>query len=230
MNIKRSHAQLGGVLAFVAGAINAGGFLAVGYYTSHMTGIASSIADYIALNQFDAALIAVCFLLSFIVGAITTSLIVNWARAKQFRSEYAPALLVEALLLLAFNATEIDGLEKGTAAGVFPIALLCFVMGLQNAIITKISKSTIRTTHITGLVTDIGVEVGRYLYQCFSKSREALPQLDTALLYVFLVLAFLVGGVVGAFSFKIFGLITTVPLAIVLLLLAGAMMRQQDNA
>jgi len=38
--------------------------------------------------------------------------------------------------------------------------LLCFIMGLQNAVITKISHAEIRTTHVTGLVTDVGIELG----------------------------------------------------------------------
>ncbi|MGE0755189.1 MAG: DUF1275 family protein [Alphaproteobacteria bacterium] len=46
------------ILAFVAGAINASGFLAVGYYTSDMSGMASSIADYIILHNIEAALLA----------------------------------------------------------------------------------------------------------------------------------------------------------------------------
>ena len=46
----QTNARLGAVLAFVAGAINAGGFLAVGTYTSHMTGIISSVADHLVLG------------------------------------------------------------------------------------------------------------------------------------------------------------------------------------
>ena len=42
--------------------------------------------------------------------------------------------------------------------------VLCYIMGLQNAVITKISNAEIRTTHITGLVTDLGIEIGKMLY------------------------------------------------------------------
>ena len=48
------------------------------------------------------------------------------------------------------------------------VVLLCFIMGLQNAVITKLSRADIRTTHITGIITDIGTvravrkaEIGR---------------------------------------------------------------------
>ena len=88
MATKQPYAILGSALAFVAGAINAGGFLAVGYYTSHMTGIASSVADYIVLDQMQAAMMALGFLLAFILGAITTSLIVNYARGKSHKNAF----------------------------------------------------------------------------------------------------------------------------------------------
>jgi len=42
--------DLGAVLCFVAGAINAGGFLAVGLYTSHMSGVVSAMADNAVLG------------------------------------------------------------------------------------------------------------------------------------------------------------------------------------
>ncbi|EWS63131.1 putative membrane protein [Hydrogenophaga sp. T4] len=49
---RRANRQLGGLLAFVAGAANAGGFLAIQRYTSHMTGIVSEIADNLVLGNF----------------------------------------------------------------------------------------------------------------------------------------------------------------------------------
>ena len=61
--------QLGFALAFVAGAINAGGFLAVQQYTSHMTGIVSSMADKLALGAYDLVWIGLGGLLSFLAGA-----------------------------------------------------------------------------------------------------------------------------------------------------------------
>ena len=61
-------AGLGSLLAFVAGAANAGGFLAVGQYTSHMTGMLSSVADNVVLGQFALAVAGVGALLAFVLG------------------------------------------------------------------------------------------------------------------------------------------------------------------
>lgn len=51
------------------------------------------------------------------------------------------------------------------------VLLLCFIMGLQNAVITKVSHAEIRTTHVTGLITDLGIELGKVFY--FNRSQLA---------------------------------------------------------
>ena len=95
--------RLGLLLAFVAGAINAGGFLAIQRYTSHMTGIVSGVADDLALGHAGLALAGVLLVLVFISGAVTTTVLINWARRRHMHSEFALSLLLEAALLLAFG-------------------------------------------------------------------------------------------------------------------------------
>ena len=69
---RQRNRQLGALLAFMAGAINAGGFLAVQRYTSHMTGVVSSIADDLVLGQGLLVLAGVGSLLAFMAGAAAT--------------------------------------------------------------------------------------------------------------------------------------------------------------
>lgn len=215
-----SNRRLGILLAFVAGAINAGGFLAVAQYTSHMTGMVSAMADNLVLGAYPLVLGAFGALVSFILGAACSALLVNYGRRRRYHSKYAIPLLLEALLLLCFGLL---GARLATIDGLFvplTVMLLCFIMGLQNAVITKISKATIRTTHITGLVTDLGIELGKLLY--VNQRAGTAPVLaDRRRLHVHirLIAAFFGGGVAGALGFKAVGYISTVPLAIALLLL-----------
>jgi uncharacterized membrane protein YoaK (UPF0700 family) len=212
--------KLGSVLAFVAGAANAGGFLAVGQYTSHMTGMLSSVADNVVLGQLALAVAGVGALLAFLLGAMTTAWLVNWGMRQHLRSAYGLPLLLEALALLVFG---LFGAAIGLVTQVFvplTVVLLCFIMGLQNAVITKISKATIRTTHVTGLVTDLGLELGKLLYLNRLSGRQPV-RADRRRLRVHgqLVASFLVGGLLGALGFKHLGYVSTVPLAALLLLL-----------
>jgi uncharacterized membrane protein YoaK (UPF0700 family) len=216
----QANLRLGASLSFVAGATNAGGFLAVGRYTSHMTGVLSSIADNLALGQLMLALAGFMALLAFLGGAMTTAWMVNWSLRRQLRSAFARPLVVEAGLLLVFG---FFGAAINFFAGLFmplTVLVLCFIMGLQNALITKISNAEIRTTHVTGLMTDIGIELGKLLYfNGVNQPVKVLANRRKLKIHLTLVAFFFIGGVLGALGFKTWGYITSVPLAFFLLLL-----------
>ena len=216
----QNNLRLGCTLCGIAGATNAGGFLAVGQYTSHMSGILSSVADNLILGQLQLALAGVALVLSFVFGSIPTALIVNWSQRRQMRSAFARPLLVEASLLLVFGifGTAINHFSKFFVP--ITVLLLCFIMGLQNAVITKISHSEIRTTHVTGLLTDIGIELGKMLYfNRLNLAQRVVANRKKLRIHTLLVGSFFGGALLGAYGFKTFGYIATVPLSLVLILL-----------
>ena len=220
----RSNRHLGLLLAFVAGAINAGGFLAIQRYTSHMSGIVSGVVDDLVLGHITLAIAGVLMVLTFVAGAMTTAILTNWARLRRLHSEYALSLLLESALLLLFGllgtylATYTTLLLPATAA------LLCFIMGLQNAIITKMSHAEIRTTHMTGVITDLGIELGKLFY--WNRSRATIDpgyvraNRDKLKIHAWLLGCFLGGGLSGALAFKFMSYAATVPFAVLLAALA----------
>lgn len=221
---QRTVRHLGLALAVVAGAANAGAYLAVKRYTSHMTGIVSSIADNLVLGEFVLVLGAVGAVVAFLLGAMTSAVMINFGRRRQARSQFALPLLLEALLFLLFGLmgatlADVDGLFVSAT-----VALLCFMMGLQNAVITKISGAVVRTTHLTGIITDLGIEMGKLVYWNRTPSDQAAPVLaDRARMATLasLMVAFLGGGILGAFGFKHFGYLATLPLAGILVFLSA---------
>lgn len=218
----RTNVRLGAVLALVAGAANAGGFLAVGQFTSHVTGVVSSMAEHLALGDVTLLLAGAGAYLAFVLGAMSTAIIVNWGLRRRLRSAYGLPLLLESLLLLLFG---VFGSVMNLMVALFlplTVVLLCFMMGLQNAVITKISKAEIRTTHVTGLTTDLGIELGKLIY--VNRGRDAAPVMANRRrlrLHGLLVACFFAGGVLGALGFRFIGYVTTVPLACMLLLLVA---------
>jgi uncharacterized membrane protein YoaK (UPF0700 family) len=205
-------------LAFVAGATNAGGFLAVRQYTSHMTGVISSTADNLALGSIVLASTGLAALTAFLTGAISTTILIRWARGRFPNSQFALPLIVESGMLLLFGLT---GKEFAGGRPVGTIMLLCFTMGLQNAMITKLSDAVIRTTHMTGMVTDIGIELGRMLTPSLSaETASSTFDVDKLTLLSSLVAIFFVGGVTGALGFKHIGFLFALPLAAILLSIA----------
>jgi uncharacterized membrane protein YoaK (UPF0700 family) len=200
-------AQLGVVLTFVAGAVNAGGFLVVGQYTSHMSGIVSSMADNAALGLFDLVAAGLSAFSSFLVGAAVSAMLIHWGRRHHVGTQYVLPVTLECVLLLVFGLLAWLALPKPLVHAL-AIPLLCFIMGLQNATVTKISGARMRTTHVTGIVTDIGIEIGKFVFGAAAGSTSG-PSVtaDRAKLGLLASLlgAFIVGGVVGALGFSLVG-------------------------
>lgn len=219
-----SNRRLGLLLAFNAGAINAGGFLVLRLYTSHMTGFVSMLADNLVLGNLVLVLSALGAMLSFVGGAALTAILVNWSLRHRLHSAYALPLLIEALMMLVFGLVGAVTLDWHTPFAVpATVLLLSFIMGVQNATVTKMSSSQIRTTHMTGVITDFGIELGKLLYWNRSPSRpeqQVRANRQRLRLFAGLLGMFLVGGIVGALGFKYLGFISVVPLALILLTLA----------
>ena len=215
--------QLAHFLAFIAGATNAGGYVAVKQYTSHMSGIVSAMADNLALGEMRWTAAGLSALLAFLAGAACTAVLVNWGRRRRLESEYALPLMVEAAMLMCFGLLGSRFEQHGWLLVSATAALLCFTMGLQNAIITKISQAEIRTTHVTGMVTDIGIELGKAIYWNRRRPGAGVVQADLEKLWLLISLVglFFIGGVVGAIGFKHIGFLATLPLAAVVVVLAA---------
>lgn len=211
--------RLASLLALTAGMLNSVGFISVGIYTSHMTGITAMVADQVVLGDLRLLLMGCLAIATFLLGAMVCAILFNWARRRHLRSRFAIILVLEALLVLAFGAVA-DLLAWQHRAWVF-LPVLCFTMGLQNAIITKISAAQIRTTHVTGMVTDIGIELGKLSYR--PRRRDLDPVVaDTAKLglLALLVVVFFAGGVIGVLGYGWIGFRCLVVPALVLLIAA----------
>lgn len=211
---------LGNTLAFIAGAINAGGFLAVGQYTSHVTGFVSAIADNLVLGSLGIVMLGVVALMTFVSGSACSAVLINWGRRNAPGRQYAYPLGLEAALLLLFGAL---GSASTGLPGLMALAapLLCFIMGLQNATITKISGARMRTTHLTGMVTDIGIEIGKLFYwnrgHGLARTRPVAADRCKLSILLRVVGMFFAGGIIGAVGFAQVGYVFTVPLAAILL-------------
>jgi uncharacterized membrane protein YoaK (UPF0700 family) len=216
--------QLAWAMAFVAGAVNAGGYLAVSHYTSHMTGVVSSMADEVAEGDLVTAGAALAMMLSFLGGAFVCTTLISFGQRRRMRSRYALTLVLEAALMLIFGFMGSKLQEEVKFTLPLTVMLLCFIMGLHNAVTSIISGAAVRTTHLTGTVTDIGIELSRLAYVNVHNhlGRERIVANRQKLTLLLLILAsFLGGGVVGALGFKHIGFKLTVPLAGFLCFLAA---------
>jgi uncharacterized membrane protein YoaK (UPF0700 family) len=164
---------LAGYLAFVGGFVNSSGFVLVGTFSSHVTGNVGRLANDAATGQYAAAVAALSLVVCFFAGALGGSMIIEsrfWGA--QSSRAYALALTTETMLLLLFTLLSYVTTSEHPRVKDAETALLCGAMGLQNALVSRLSGAVVRTTHLTGVVTDLGIEGARW----FRYWRRSLSQ------------------------------------------------------
>lgn len=178
------------ILAFVAGCINAIGLLGFDHQAvSHVSGTATLLGTSLFESSFQSLLHLFGILAAFFFGAAISGALLHGSSLKLGR-HYDTALIIEALLIfLAFFL-----LAKGSYYGHFAASAAC---GIQNALATTYSGAIIRTTHLTGIFTDLGIMLG-------SLFRGELFDKRKAILFLLIIIGFVVGGTFGAFLFKHF--------------------------
>jgi uncharacterized membrane protein YoaK (UPF0700 family) len=203
----REQATVAVTLSFVAGSVNASGMLAAGAMTSHMTGNVTHLGHALALHPSD-ALGPLRLLLAFLTGAVGASLGIPAFR-RWVREPVGAMLLVEAGALAAVA-------DSGwfSARPALLTETLCLAMGWQNALITTISGAIVRTTHLTGNMTDLGLELGRLslapggwagALRRFFRDGTTSPDFTRATLHAAIVLTFLFGAALGPLLFVRYG-------------------------
>jgi uncharacterized membrane protein YoaK (UPF0700 family) len=192
-------------LAGVAGALNTAAFYEVGFFSANMTGNLSTLSDHIAANRLSSGLIYLGIIALFILGASVSTIMVNIGHRRGIGGIFALVILTEAAGMVPLGCAD---LWFGRIWRTPTLVLgLSFLMGLQNAVVTRISDARVRTTHISGIATDIGIELGLMLDGIRgTEPRDRLVPIGRRLrLHVETFLSFLVGGVGGVMLYKLIG-------------------------
>lgn len=184
-------------LAAVAGALNTAAFEVVGFFSANMTGNISSLSDHLARANVHAGLFFMAIVLLFITGSAFSTLVINAGRRRNIPTVYAFNILIEGILLACLGVVET--VFTLNASGVLLILSLSFLMGLQNAVVTRISNARVRTTHVSGTSTDIGIELAMLFDVLRRKEspKDAPLYLERLRLHTLTISAFLVGGIAG---------------------------------
>lgn len=175
-------------LAFVGGMVNVVGLLGFEHQAiTHLTGTTSMLAAALASLDRGAALHFAAIIGSFVAGTVLSGFLIQDSTL-QLGRRYGVALLLESVLL----CTAVPLLTRGSIFGIYSASCAC---GLQNAMVSTYSGAVIRTTHVSGMFTDLGIFLGHTL--------RGLPVDSRRLRLCFLVISgFLCGGIVGAVGFR----------------------------
>lgn len=191
--------RLATILSFVAGIVNITGVLALQTLTTNVTGHFAFFAEEVIKHNYQTAIVYFVFTLFFLVGSFTSNFLAEFVSQKNQELSHVLPITLEIFILSIIGLlgvqSGLDSLEgKWMAFG------LLFAMGIQNSLVTKISQSTVRTTHLTGLFTDLGIELSQLF---FYKKPEERKTLTTSIYLRFSIITFFfLGCFIGGFIFS----------------------------
>ncbi|MEI6862712.1 MAG: YoaK family protein [Verrucomicrobiota bacterium] len=178
-------------LAFVAGMVNVVGLLGFEHQAiTHLTGTTSLLAAALGTGDLAAVLHLTAMIGSFLAGTVLSGLIIQDS-VLQLGRRYGVALGLEVLLLCG----AVPLLNRQNVWGMYCAACAC---GLQNAMVSTYSGAVVRTTHLSGMFTDLGIFLGHAL--------RGLPvDVRRLRLCLLIISGFLCGGIAGAVTFHRLG-------------------------
>jgi uncharacterized membrane protein YoaK (UPF0700 family) len=193
--------KLASLLSFVAGIVNVAGFLAVNRLTTNVTGHFAFFADGVIEQDYAAAGIYLLFILSFLAGAFTSNMVMELIAIKNLKYIYTIPVLLETGILIFIGFSGPDTLLRD---GDIIACVLLFSMGLHNALVTSVSNAVVRTTHLTGLFTDLGIELSQLFFYRKKEQRKKLRA--SIFLRTVIIGFFFMGSLAGGFGFFRWGI------------------------
>ncbi|MGF7230126.1 YoaK family protein [Arachidicoccus sp.] len=190
--------RLASILSFVAGTVNITGVLSVKVLTTNVTGHFAYFGEQFLFKNYRNAIFFLLYILSFLAGSFLSNFLIEAVSRKKDRYSYLTPIIIEASLLstIAFFGNSIQ-LLYGAETVAFT---LLFAMGLQNALVTTASQSVVRTTHLTGLFTDLGIELSQIF---FFRKTDRFHQLKKSILLKLAIISFFFSGcVIGGFIYR----------------------------
>ncbi|MGZ3743410.1 MAG: YoaK family protein [Pseudobdellovibrionaceae bacterium] len=206
----KSNISIWMLMAFQAGLLNIGGFMACQRFVSHVTGFATFFGYDISRGHPKHALGMLVVPLFFILGAMLSGQLVDLRLKLHKKPKYYITFGVIFFLTLFVAVAGMLGRlgEFGepleSSENYTLLILLCFTCGIQNGTITTVSKSVIRTTHLTGISTDLGIGLVRLLNR-HKLGDHVNNEKKATLMRIGIIFFFGLGSVVGGFAFARFG-------------------------
>ncbi|MGS0746924.1 YoaK family protein [Halpernia sp. GG3] len=193
--------QIASLLSFVAGLVNVVGFFSVQKLTTNVTGHFAFLIDEVFKLHFVNAFHIAFFLIAFLLGSFVANFTVEYSSRNHENQTFLLPVIFEAAILLVIALTGNYLIQKSPD---IIVCCLLFAMGMQNSLVTSISKSVVRTTHLTGLFTDLGIELSQLF---FYKNRVQKNKLHKSInLRLTIITMFFSGGLMGGILFDYFGI------------------------
>lgn len=207
-------------LATAAGVLNAIALGAFGFFPSHMTGNTSQLSSEVSSIDLRDILFLSTIVLAFVLGALMARLAVLWGVINNVRLIFCQILLVEGVLLIGVSLYEMLFHTFTTNREI--LVFLCGLMGIHNSTSTQLSGGRVRSTHITGTLTDAGISMASVLVAMLRRdySKDSAAQKSLLKTHLTTLGSFIGGGIAGLILFNAFGFNAMLALGIVVMVVA----------
>ncbi len=190
--------KLGVLTAFTAGTINIASLLIFLNFTSNVTGHYAILSAEISKGNWAQVGIVGLWIFLFFFGSFLSNFIVlNITRINQYLAHSLPILLeISCLLFVGIYGQYYYGETQREAE--LLVAVMLFATGLQNGLTASISNFSIKTTHLTGTTTDLGI-----LFSMFTKKkyRKNNALIGRAKVLTSIMFAYVAGAVFSGLSY-----------------------------
>ncbi|WP_158796134.1 YoaK family protein [Pedobacter sp. L105] len=197
----KENLMLASSTAFVAGIINVAGLIAFFAFSSNITGHVANLAKNIVDFDLSDVISLSLWLLAFFSGAFVSSYIIrSYNYRSQYRAHSLPIVIETVVLFMV--ALYGNHIYKGSQQeSEVIIGFILFSMGLQNGMVSIISGGLVKSSHLTGLITDMGAEAAEYIHP---KSNQPAVVKNKLYVRVTILSFYILGGLVGAYFFYLF--------------------------
>lgn len=202
----KSNVSIWMLLAFQAGVLNIGGFMACHRFVSHVTGFATFFGYELTQTDSSHAIGMLVVPLFFLMGAMISGVLVDIRLKLHKKPKYYLSFGIIFLLVLVvfflgiFGLFGVFGQPLNSSSDYLLLILLCLICGIQNGTITTVSKSVVRTTHLTGITTDLGIGLVR-LINSPRLNEDMSNEKKSTLMRLGIIFFFGSGSIVGGYAF-----------------------------
>jgi|SRR5690554_6219107 len=192
--------KLASILSGVAGIVNITSILKFKTLTTNITGHFAFFSEELVLKNYKMAIVYLFYILFFLFGAFISNLIIECITRYKKQALYVIPVSIEIFILFTVSLTSSLSTIDSFGFSILIVSSLLFAMGLQNALVTTVSQSVVRTTHLTGLFTDLGIDLSRLFF--YNRSIENIQLIKSIYLKLAIIGCFFIGGLLGGFVFS----------------------------
>ncbi len=200
--------------AFVSGVTNVAGVVAFLAFTSNITGHVANLARHVVEQNFKEIITFVIWLFCFLAGAFVSNFIVGSLQSSSRYKAHATPIVLEVIILFAVAIYGSHFYDDSMFEREAIISAILFSMGLQNSLVSNISGGLIKTTHLTGLFTDLGSELAELVHP---RTETTTVVKHKIIIRITIFAFYFFGGIIGGYFFDLFGFLIFYFIPVILL-------------